>query len=83
MTNRRIEDIYGLGAAALKNGQSYVPVHIFPFKMEDEIMDEYTEHRWYDFWIELKEGYDYFEAEERPPLIKVVNGKYTVLEAEE
>ncbi len=80
MTDAKIEEIYGLVAAALRNGQEYIPVHIFPFRMEDETMDAYSESRWYDFWMELKEGYDYFEAEEVPPRVEVVNGHYVITE---
>ena len=35
MTNKGIEEIYGYVAAALKNGQREVPVHIFPFRMSE------------------------------------------------
>jgi murein L,D-transpeptidase YafK len=83
MTDEKIEEIYGLVDAALKHGQPYVPVHIFPFRMEDEAMDAHTESRWYEFWMMLKEGYDYFEAEERPPFVDVVNGDYVISEAKE
>ncbi len=83
MTDAKIEEIYGLVSAALHNGQPYVPVHIFPFRMEDTTMDAYSESRWYDFWMELKEGYDYFEAEEVPPEVDVVDGKYVIREANE
>lgn len=83
MTDTKIEEIYSLVSAALRNGQKYVPVHIFPFRMEDETMDAYSESRWYDFWMELKEGYDYFEAEEVPPKITVVGGHYVVSAPEE
>ncbi len=78
MTDAKIEEIYGLVDAALRNGQPFVPVHIFPFRMEDETMDAYSENRWYDFWMELKEGYDYFEVEEVPPEVEVVDGKYVI-----
>ncbi len=81
MTDAKIEEIYGLVSAALRNGQPYVPVHIFPFRMEDTTMDAYSESRWYDFWMELKEGYDYFEAEEVPPEVDVVDGKYVIGES--
>jgi len=80
MTDEKIEEIYGLVDAALRRGQTYVPVHIFPFRMDDEVMDAYTESRWYEFWMGLKEGYDYFEAEERPPLVEVSNGEYVIRE---
>ena len=80
MTNGRIKEIYGLVSAALKQGQPYVPVHIFPFKMENGTMAEYSESRWYDFWMVLKEGYDYFEAEELPPYVTVEKGEYVISE---
>ena len=80
MTNGRIKEIYGLVSAALKRGQTYVPVHIFPFKMENGTMAEYSESRWYDFWMVLKEGYDYFEAEELPPYVTVEKGEYVISE---
>ncbi len=83
MTDRKIEEIYGLVRAALNNGERYVTVHIFPFQMDDETMAHYSNHRWYDFWTKLKEGYDYFEAEERPPHVEVVNGDYVISEAKE
>lgn len=83
MTDEKIEEIYGLVESALKNEQKYVPVHIFPFKMEEETMAEYSHYRWYDFWMKLKEGYDYFEAEEVPPYVDVINGEYIISEARE
>jgi len=83
MTDKKIEEIYALVASALRHGQRYVPVHIFPFHMEDETMARYTHYRWYDFWMKLKEGYDYFQAEGRPPRVDVVGGEYVITEAEE
>ena len=83
MTDKKIEEIYALVASALRHGQRYVPVHIFPFRMEDETMARYTHYRWYDFWTKLKEGYDYFQVEGRPPRVDVVGGEYEITEAEE
>lgn len=42
MTNKGIEEIYGYVAAALKNGQREVPVHIFPFRMTDSAIARET-----------------------------------------
>jgi murein L,D-transpeptidase YafK len=81
MTDRKIEEIYTLVAHALKHGQKYVQVHAFPFYMTDKNMMKYENSRWYEFWLELKRGYDYFEAEKLPPKIKVENGHYTIYEA--
>jgi len=80
MTDKKIEEIYALVENALKNGEKFVPVHIYPFKMTKENMAEHSEDKWYDFWVNLKEGYDYFEAEHLPPLVKVKEGHYYISE---
>jgi len=81
MTNGKIEEIYKLVDKALRKGQKYVQVHAYPFYMTAENMAEYQDSKWYDFWTELKEGYDYFEAEKLPPTVKVKNKHYTIHEA--
>ena len=83
MTNAKIEEIYDLVESALDKGQKYVQVHAYPFRMSEENMALYSENEWYDFWINLKEGYDYFEAEHLPPLVKVENRQYTIHEGNE
>jgi murein L,D-transpeptidase YafK len=83
MTNEKIEEIYKLVEKALKRGQRYVQVHAFPFYMTDENMVKHQENKWYDFWVELKEGYDYFVSEKLPPHIMVKNKHYTIHEANE
>ena len=83
MTDDKIEEIYPLVERALQNGQKYVQVHAYPFIMSDENMAFYEGNEWYDFWVNLKEGYDYFEAEKLPPQIKVKNRCYKVYEANE
>ncbi len=83
MTNAKIDEIYKLVKHALKNGQSYVKVHAFPFRMTSENMARHSNNKWYDFWTELKVGYDYFEAERLPAEIKVKNRHYSIHEANE
>ncbi len=83
MTDEKIEEIYDLVESALNKGQKYVPVHIYPFRMTEENMVLYSENEWYDFWVNLKEGYDYFEAEYLPPLVKVENKSYRIYEDKE
>lgn len=78
MTDAYIEEIYSLAFAALQNGQAYFRVHIFPFPLKDERLSSMRQNRWYDFWLNLKEGYDYFEKHRRPPDIEVRNGRYSV-----
>lgn len=83
MTDEKIEEIYTLVESALQKSQKYVHVHAFPFRMTDVNMALYSESEWYDFWVNLKEGYDYFEAEKLPPHVKVENELYTIYEANE
>ncbi len=83
MTNVKIEEIYELVEEALQKGQKYVQVHAYPFRMTEENMAFYSENEWYDFWVNLKEGYDYFEAEKLPPLVKVENKQYSIDEENE
>ena len=80
MTDEKIEEIYALVKSALYKGQKYVSVHAYPFYMTAENMDLYEGNIWYDFWTNLKEGYDYFETEKLPPKIKVENKRYEIYE---
>jgi len=80
MTNDKIEEIYALVEGALQKGQKYVQVHAYPFRMTEEMMALFSENEWYDFWVNLKEGYDYFEAEKLPPHIKVEDKQYKIYE---
>ncbi len=83
MTDEKIEEIYALLEGALNNSQSYVQVHVYPFRMTEENMALFSESEWYDFWVNLKEGYDYFEAEKLPPTVKVEDRQYTIHEGNE
>ncbi|MBL4608150.1 MAG: murein L,D-transpeptidase [Pseudomonadales bacterium] len=76
MTDAYINEIYALSVAALKSGQRFFRVHSFPFKLEPEILSKYSSSQWHPFWLNLKEGYDYFNKYKRPPNVEVSNGKY-------
>ncbi|MBB1386716.1 murein L,D-transpeptidase [Pseudoalteromonas sp. SG45-5] len=77
MTDEYINEIYALAAAALKSGQPFFRVHSFPFKLDDEILSKYRANQWYSFWLNLKEGYDYFNTHKQPPNVEVSSRKYT------
>lgn len=81
MTDERIEEIYMLVEGALEKGQKYIQVHAFPFRMTDTAMSLYSDSKWYDFWANLKEGYDYFESEKLPPDVRVEEKQYIMHEA--
>ncbi len=76
MTDHNMNEIYTLAVAAFENGQLFFRVHIFPFRMNSEKMKLYREHKWYLFWMNLQEGYDFFERDLRPPNTTVSDGRY-------
>lgn len=66
MTNDKIKEIYILAVEAMNNGQQYIPVHIFPVKMDGdkylELIEKYAgDEDLLEFWRNLEEGYLYFE----------------------
>ena len=76
MTDPYINEIYALAVAALKSGQPFFRVHAFPFELEPEKLAEQRSSRWHSFWLNLKQGYDYFNAHKKPPNVEVIDGKY-------
>jgi murein L,D-transpeptidase YafK len=67
MTNPIIEEIFVLASAAFNNGQKSIPVHIFPFRMTDENMNQHKSSEWMDFWNNLRDGHEFFEENHIPP----------------
>jgi murein L,D-transpeptidase YafK len=78
MTNPAVNDIYRLVEAALRGGQASVPVHIFPFRMNNDAMAAHAENSWFPFWQRLKPAYDRFETERKPPAIKIAGKQYVI-----
>ncbi|MCP4270394.1 MAG: murein L,D-transpeptidase [Gammaproteobacteria bacterium] len=76
MTDANINEIYALAVAAFKSGQPFFRAHAFPFKFEGDRLLKYKMNRWYTFWLNLKEGYDYFNKHKKPPNVNVSNGVY-------
>lgn len=77
MTDKKIEEIYALADAALRNGQAFFRVHVFPFRMTMENMNKHKKSKWHSFWQNLKEGYDFFENNGNiPPNVEVENRQY-------
>ena len=80
MTNGVITELWELINAALDNGQARFGVHVFPFRLTDAKLNAYKDHRWAEFWRELKPGYDLFEEMHVPPEVTLCKGKYAVRE---
>ena len=76
MTDGGIEEIYTVAEAALAGGQRFFRVHAFPFRMTRENMARHSGARWSEFWRNLKQGYDHFETDKRPPDASVREGRY-------
>ncbi len=77
MTDKKIEKIYAMADAALRNGQSFFQIHIFPFRMTKANMEKHKSSEWYSFWQNLKEGYQLFEIYGNlPAKVGVKNGRY-------
>lgn len=78
MTDKGIEEIYLLAAAAFSGGQPFFRVHIFPFRMTTENLRLQRRSQWSSFWENLKEGYDLFERYHVPPHASVTGGMYVL-----
>lgn len=76
MTDPLIEEIYVLASVALANGQHAFQVQVFPFRMHEHRLRRYRETRWYPFWRNLQEGYNYFERHRLPPVVTVERRHY-------
>lgn len=76
MTDAKIEEIYTLAETALRHGQAFFRVHIFPFPLTDKALANYADNPWLPFWQNLQTGYQWFEQHRRPPNVEVVNKQY-------
>ncbi|MFN8287345.1 MAG: L,D-transpeptidase family protein [Chitinophagales bacterium] len=75
MSNYYIEDIYIAAVKARSQGQTNIPVHIFPFKMTDANMNYWTRVVQFKdcvkLWKNLQQGYSFFETNNRLPEVSV------------
>lgn len=84
MTDDIIQQLYVLCLNAKMNGQTYIPVHIYPTRFDQPGLNflgrEYgKETEKQKFWVNLKAGYDYFEKYHKVfPVIYTPDGKYAV-----
>lgn len=78
MTNPVVDEIWRVVTAALKSGQRRFHVHVFPFRMTEENLEQRGHMRWAQFWRDLKPGYDLFEESQLPPKVSVCRGRYVM-----
>ncbi len=76
MTNRQISEIFALARDALAAGQGAFQMQAFPFRMSAENLAKHRADPNIEFWRQLKEGYDHFEATGQEPRVSVVGARY-------
>lgn len=77
MTDAQIAEIYSLARDALASGQSAFQFQSYPFRMTPANMARARTEPHMDFWRQLKEGYDRFEATGQELNVAVARGRYT------
>ncbi|MBI6527535.1 murein L,D-transpeptidase [Proteus vulgaris] len=78
MTDSVMDEIYQYAELALKNGQSVINIHIFPFKMTNENMKKHHYSTDIGFWQQLRPAYQYVEERKQIPSVTVKDGRYLV-----
>ena len=81
ITDDKIKELYIFAIEAKSHGQSKVPVHIFPKRMNETNMKELKELNsgLYTFWENLKPAYDQFELNNTIPAITTdAKGNYII-----
>lgn len=78
LTNDGVGEIYALVRDALDAGQEAVQVQSFPFRMTPQNMAINRGDPNMDFWRNLEEGSDHFEATRQPPKVAVCGRRYVL-----
>ena len=76
ITDDAVKEVFILAREAFSAGQREFPVHAFPFRMTADNLARHRDHRWHDFWQNLKQGYDLFETARTPPRVGHSEGRY-------
>lgn len=82
VTDESIKELYWIAVEARAVGQSRIPVHIFPTRLDEQNMARlarvYREQPGLvDFWRQLRGGYEHFERTRQLPDIRVSSrGRY-------
>lgn len=67
---------------SLTKGQKLLPIHIYPFRMRWSEIGRYKKTINYQFWINLKQTYDYFDEHNKLPFIGVCGQNYVISNSE-
>lgn len=79
LTDEKIKEVYVLAVEAQNSGQTQIPVHIFPFKMNKANLDKFAVKfpQQKAFWTSLQPAYQLFEQHKIVPQTLIREGKYT------
>jgi len=76
LTDNLIKEIYLLSVEAKDHGQEKIPVHIFPYRFDTSYSVK-ADNPHFKFWNNLKAGFDLFEKNKIPPIVRVAaDGTY-------
>ncbi len=74
ITNTYINELYMIAVLARNGGQTKIPVHIFPFHMDENAMHLVdriqSTNQWKPFWENLAIVYRFFEEQSKPGVWK-------------
>ena len=82
ITDEKIEEVYVAAVLARSGGQAAIPVHVFPARLTDAFFAEVARTGaaspdLVSFWRNLKEGFDRFQRDRRPPrVVAGADGRY-------
>lgn len=80
MTDPIIEQIWAVMAAAFRAGQPAIDVHCFPFSLSETDSEAHRGSRFSEYWAEIAPAYQIFDRTQRPPRVRIRNGRYLVSE---
>ena len=83
MTDQVVGEIYAIAREAFAGGQSAFQFQSYPFRMTAANMARHRTDPNIDFWRQLKEGADRFDAIGEEPAVGVVAGRYTFAPAKD
>jgi murein L,D-transpeptidase YafK len=76
MTDRGVGEIYAIARDALRGGQAAFQFQAYPFRMSAQNIAKHRSDANIEFWRQLKEGSDRFEATGEEPAVAVAGGHY-------
>lgn len=76
ISDENVAEVYAVVREALKGGQQAFQVQSYPFRMTPKNLAAHKDNPNFDFWMELKAGYDRFEVLHQPPRFQFCEGRY-------